>query len=69
MADIIKNADSIDLVDLKELRSLVGDSIYKAFFDSVEGYLNVDDDAYMVAVKKTFVRHQFISLIESLKRK
>lgn len=69
MADLIVNPDSIDSVDLKEMRLLLGDAIYVALFNSIEGFLSVDDDVYSVAVKKTFVRHQFISLIESLKRR
>lgn len=69
MVDIIKNADTIDAVDLNELRCMLGDSIFKSFFGAIQGFITVDDDAYSEAVKETFVRHQFITLIESLKRK
>lgn len=70
MADIIKNADTIDSVDFGELRCILGDPIYKSFFDAFYSFFSVvDDDSYTIEVKKNFVRHQFISLIESLKRK
>lgn len=65
----VRESLPIDMVDLNELRCMLGDSIFKSFFDAIQSFLTVDDDSYTIAVKQTFVRHQIISLIESLKRK